>query len=496
MPYNLADLQGCLSVFEHLMQPNLQPAVPGSSADAQQAVHQMLAYAQNSNSHGQHPLHMPSSVHLEGAQAASADNSDHMFGTAADASAMPAVHATSLALSSPIPSSDSVLRTAKAAHIVCGSQQQQSVNFSHLSAQHSLQHAAQLGSENVSMGITAPTLGDPPSGLAAASPAFSALLSAPSPSAMLLSPAPEFSPLAAIPELCVPSPPAPCIPCSLPSATALLDATSSAAHTGQLLASTASLISQVPAAQVMLQQPHAAGMMQAHCKPPPNAAQPSWEQSAAAVMLSSGHPGTAAMPHEAAAPQAALTSVAHQIAAPSSSISTDNPASAAPSFQLERAGSFRQSHKRKPDKRKRTVAAATTAEPPAQRQKPDKQRGVASVAPISQGLQQQAVAADDAQPVRRSSRPRKVTSAAKESAEQAEGYCQPRASSRSKALKVRLLCTGPRHSAPDHAASGESEPSIDLLTVHSQLVSVSACVMCKTVQASVDSSVLRVLLDF
>ena len=139
----------------------------------------------------------------------------------------------------------------------------------------------------------------------------------------------------------------------------------------------------------------------------------------------------------------------HPPAAPPSSAETQSPAASLPLGlpQANSNGSFRQNHSRKPDRQKRAASPAATAEPPAQRRKADRQRHPAAAAQvdIAAGEEEQAeleqlnTAGGEGRGIRRSGRSRRVTSAAKEAADQAQGQRSLRTSSNARAAKVTSL---------------------------------------------------------
>ena len=211
------------------------------------------------------------------------------------------------------------------------------------------------------------------------------------------------------------------------------------------------------------------------CADFPPTASTSNEAASAAELLCADCPPTASTSNEfasAAAPSAAAPSAAslllpaassrldhpaatapeteqHPPAAPSRSAETQSPAASLPLGlpQANSNGSFRQKHRRKPDKGKRAATSAATAEPPAQRQKTDRQRHPAAAAQVDttageEGqaeLEQQGAAGAEEQGVRRSGRSRKVTSAAQEAADQALSQRSLRTNSSARAAKVTSL---------------------------------------------------------
>ena len=129
--------------------------------------------------------------------------------------------------------------------------------------------------------------------------------------------------------------------------------------------------------------------------------------------------------------------------------------------QADSNGSFRQTHRRKPDKRKREAASVAAAvEPSAQRRKPGRQKVAAAVTPEDAEPGSQAAAEVGAQPVRRSSRHCAGTTVASKAAAGAQAQGQLRTKSKACACKVRATCACV-HVTVDLAMVGQAAPAKD-----------------------------------
>lgn len=108
--------------------------------------------------------------------------------------------------------------------------------------------------------------------------------------------------------------------------------------------------------------------------------------------------------------------------------------------QADSNGSYRQTHRWKPDKRKRVATfAAAAVEPPAQRRKPGRQKAAAAATPAEAEPSSHGTADTEAQPVRRSSRHCAGRTVASNAADEAQGQRQLRTRGRRDACKVRAI---------------------------------------------------------